>query len=121
MGADAHLQIRYYQYGERELAYIASRDKRLGEAIARIGWINRRVTPDLFTALIQSIIRQQISRKAQATVWARLENCVAKLGAVTPAGLISLGADALQRCGISHRKAGYILSAAEAVQAAALR
>ena len=67
--------------------------------------IEREVTPDLFTALISSIASQQISAKAAETVWARMED---RFGAITPATIASATVEAIQQCGMSLRKAGYI-------------
>ena len=53
------------------------RDKQMAEVIER--WANRTVIiPDLFTALVKSIVGQQISAKAQRTIWERIKNELAK-------------------------------------------
>ncbi len=108
---------RYFPYGETETAYLAGRDKRLAEAIDRIGPLERRVNPDLFAALVEAILGQQISTAAARTVRARL---LAKAGAFTPEALIACPPEELQSCGISFRKAGYLRSAAQAVRSGAL-
>ena len=43
----------YFQYGEKELAYLKQRDKRLSEIIDKVGWVKRRVIPNLFAALVR--------------------------------------------------------------------
>ncbi len=53
-------------YGEKETAYLAARDKRLGAAIAQIGHVERAADPDVFASVVHHIIGQPIS-----TVWAR--------------------------------------------------
>ena len=103
----------FFSYGEQEVAYLKSRDKRLSAAIDRIGRIEREVRPDLFDALIHSIVGQQISTRAQQTVWSRI---IARLGSVTPQTVLALPAGELQQLGLSMRKVSYIRSAAEAVQ-----
>ena len=107
----------YFAYTAAETDYLASRDPVLGAAIARIGHIDRAVFPDLFEALINSIAGQQISGKALATVWARLCDAV---GAVTPENLLAAGEERLRACGLSGRKAGYMLSAAQAAASGTL-
>ena len=102
----------YFHYGKAETDYLAARDPVLGEAIGRIGHIDREVFPDLFEALINSIAGQQISGKALQTVWKRLCDAV---GAVTPENLLAAGEERLRACGFSGRKANYMLSAARAV------
>ena len=61
----------FFKYGIEETTYMAKTDKRLGEVIEKIGLIQREVIPDMFQALVNSIIGQQISTKAQKTIWKR--------------------------------------------------
>lgn len=105
--------MRYYSYTTAQTDYLSDRDPILGEAIARIGHIDREVIPNLFEALINSIAGQQISGKAFATVWSRLCD---RLGQITPQTVLAAGEDGLRACGMSGRKAGYMLAAARAVQ-----
>ena len=59
---------KYFQYGEKELSYLKSKDKRLAEVIDKVGMVKRRVIPDLFAALVHSIVGQQISTRAHETI-----------------------------------------------------
>ena len=102
----------YFKYGKKETEWLKSRDPVLGAAIDRIGPIRRVITPDLFTALIHSIVGQQISSKAQATVWGRIEE---RFKPLTPKTINSLSPEELQACGISMRKTQYIQGIAESV------
>ena len=102
----------YFEYGETEIAWLKSRDKTLAAAIDEIGHINRPVKPDLFEALIDSIVGQQISAKAHATVWGRIRE---KVELFTPENIVAVPIDELQKCGISKRKAEYIKEAASVV------
>ena len=63
----------YFQYGSRETEYLKSRDKALGEVIDRIGPVFRETDPDLFSSVVHHIVGQQISTKAQPTIWARMK------------------------------------------------
>lgn len=105
--------MKYFSYSAVETEYLSARDPALGAVIARMGHIDREVIPNLFTALINSIAGQQISGKALATVWARLCD---RLGEITPESVLAAGEDGLRACGLSGRKAGYMLEAARAVQ-----
>lgn len=98
-------------YGGEELAHISLRDPKLGSHIERIGMIRREITPDLFESLTSGIISQQVSAKAAATVYVRLSELA---GEVTPNSINKLDIEAIQSCGMSMRKASYILSAASA-------
>ncbi|MGI6585525.1 MAG: DNA-3-methyladenine glycosylase family protein [Lutisporaceae bacterium] len=103
--------MHIFKYGQREIEYLKSRDKKLAAAIDRIGMIEREVIPDPFTALVSSIVGQQISSKAADTVWNRLE---ALLETITPESIAKTEISEIQACGMSARKAGYIKGAAEA-------
>ena len=100
----------YFQYGEKELEHLKKRDKRLAEIIAKIGMVNRPIIPDLFAALVNSIIGQQISTKAHHTVWKRM---IDELGEITPTVIDGLSLDELQKFGMTFKKAAYIKSAAQ--------
>lgn len=63
----------YIRYGNKELNYLKARDPALKDAITEIGTVDYEIIPDLFSALVNSIIAQQISTKALATVWQRME------------------------------------------------
>ncbi len=105
-----------FLYGERETAYLRRRDRRLGEVIERVGHIERAVDADLFSAVAHHIIGQQISMRAQATIWGRLQSA---LGTVDAETVATVDAEALRGMGMSLRKAGYILEFARRVQSGA--
>ena len=101
-----------FNYGQTELNHLKRKDKKLARIIEQIGPIERAVNPDLFSALIHSIVAQQIATKAATTVWNRLlERC----GAITPQCLYAMNAAEIQQCGLSMRKARYIHGASRAV------
>lgn len=102
----------YFNYGDKEIEYLKGRDKRLGEVIDCIGPIRRHVVPDLFAALVHSIVGQQISTKAQESIWRKI---VGKFGEITPDKVLAVTPDELQSVGISYRKVEYIRSAAEKI------
>ncbi|OGO77130.1 MAG: DNA-3-methyladenine glycosidase, partial [Clostridiales bacterium GWB2_37_7] len=85
--------------------------KKLGEAIDKIGIIKREITPEPFTALVSSVVGQQISSKAAKTVWNRLNEL---LGCITPERISQAEISSIQTCGMSQRKASYIKGIAEA-------
>jgi len=66
----------------------------------------------LFSALVNTIVGQQISLKAQATICDRMENI---LGEITPQSILACTEAELQSCGISFRKVSYIRGTAERV------
>lgn len=104
--------MEIFQYGQTELQYLKSKDKKLALAIDRIGMIERPVMPDLFTALINCIVGQQISAKAHHTIWNRM---LERFEAITPQCLSVTAIEDVQQCGLSMRKAGYIKGICDAV------
>ncbi len=106
----------YFQYGAEATGYLAKKDKRLGKIIARIGPIEREVDPDLFSAVVHHIIGQQISTRAQLTVWNRMR---AALGSVNAETILAAGVPKLQSLGMTFRKAEYITDFAEKVRVGA--
>lgn len=104
--------VKYFPYGEKELAYLRKKDKKLSAVIDRVGHIERAVDDDLFSAVVHHIVGQQIFTKAQATVWARVQNA---LGTVDAEHVLDYGEANLQSLGISFRKAEYITDFAKKV------
>lgn len=82
-------------------------------ALARVGYPEPRIRPRGYETLLRTIVGQQVSVKAAAAVWNRLE---ALLGAgCAPDKLLLSGFDALRACGLSRQKQGYARSLAELV------
>lgn len=106
----------FFAYGETELQYLRQKDKRLGAVIDRIGPIERAADTDLFSAVVHHIIGQQISTKAQTTVWQRMQDALGEVNAET---VLSAGVSRLQAMGITFRKAEYIVDFAEKVHSGA--
>lgn len=105
-------QPLYFAYGATEVEYLKARDVALARAIEAIGPVRREVIPDLFAALVNSIVGQQISTKAHVTIWGRM--CEG-LGEVTPQVVMACSDEELQRFGLTFRKVGYIKGVAARV------
>ena len=105
----------YFNYGETETAYLSRADSRMQAVIDRVGHINRPVDTDLFSSVIHHIIGQQISTKAQATIWQRMQE---RLGTVDPDHILEAGIPELQTLGMTFRKDS---SDAEAIAALSAR
>lgn len=97
--------MQVFQYGAREIEHLKQKDKVLAAAMDEIGHIYREVTPDLYAALVRQIVSQQISTKGAATIWRRM---AAAFGPITPENMGRASAEAIQKCGMSMRKASYI-------------
>ena len=102
-----------FKYGEKEVMHLRRVDPALGAVMEQLGPIERGVIPDLFAALVSSIVAQQISAKAAETVWQRLLAYCG--GVVTPQSIVAASVEGIHQQGLSMRKATYIKEAAEKV------
>lgn len=104
--------IQYFKYGKTETDYLKSRDERLAKVIDKTGSLDYEVIPDIFAALVNCIIGQQISIKAAETIWQRLNE---RLGEISLAAIHKTPLEDLKQSGISEQKASYIKDAAEKI------
>ena len=102
----------HFNYGKKETDHLSTRCPKMAGVITQLGQIHRPVNPDLFSSLMRMIIAQQISAKAEMTIWARLEHLTS---AITPDFIAHCDPNVLQSIGISYRKVGYMQSVAQAV------
>lgn len=102
----------HFEYGEKEISYLKSKDAKLAEVIDTLGFVEREIDTDLFSAVVHHIIGQQISTKAQATIWQRMQDALGQVNAET---ILSAGVSNLRALGISFRKAEYITDFARKV------
>ena len=102
----------FFEYGDEATNYLKARDRKLGAVIEQIGHIYRPVDTDLFSSVIHHIIGQQISTKAQQTIWQRLTD---RYGQVDPETIADASEDELQSLGMTFRKASYIKDFSEKV------
>lgn len=72
-----------------------------------------RVRAGGYAGLARIIAYQQLSTKAAATIWGRVE---VLLGKVTPASVLAADIDALRACGMSRPKISHIRSIATAIE-----
>jgi DNA-3-methyladenine glycosylase II len=106
------VKTKHFDYGAAEAAHLKKADPFLGQAMERLGRVERVVIPDLFQALIYAIIGQQVSAKAAQTVWRRLQESI---GDITPKIISEASEKEIQKCGMTVRKAGYIMDVAKKV------
>jgi DNA-3-methyladenine glycosylase II len=104
------VRTKIFEYGLTEMEYLKSVDQLLGEAIDRIGKIDRVIIPELFPALIFAIIGQQISLKAARTIWSRMQE---RFVDITPENIAIIPLEEIQKCGMQSTKAKYIRGIAE--------
>lgn len=97
---------------------LAKLEPRFGDAINATGYPEPRLRDPGYATLLRTIVGQQVSVAAAASVWNKLE---ALLGTgCAPEKLIAQDFDALRACGLSRQKQGYARSLAELVITGAL-
>ncbi|MEN3364586.1 MAG: DNA-3-methyladenine glycosylase [Burkholderiales bacterium] len=106
-GAETVCVPSYWQDAKEELM---KRDRIMRKVIPQFGDLHLIGRGEPFVTLARSIIGQQISVKAAETVWQRLLEVCPKC---TQAQVLKAGNDNLAACGLSKRKAEYIVDLAE--------
>lgn len=95
------------------LQALAAIEPGFAAALERVGYPQPRMREPGYETLLRTIVGQQVSVAAAASVWAKLE---AELGAgCAPETLLARDYDALRACGLSRQKQGYARSLAELV------
>jgi DNA-3-methyladenine glycosylase II len=86
------------------------RDRTLGALIKRIGLCGMaaRQRGDHLTALVGSIVSQQLSTKAASTIFQRVLSLIPGGTGFTAGGIDALSDDALRGAGLSRQKVGYL-------------
>ena len=86
--------------------------------VAAVGYPEPRIRPTGYQTLLRTIVGQQVSVAAAASVWRKLE---AELGdTMEPHALLERDFDTLRACGLSRQKQGYARSLCELVVSGAL-
>ncbi|MEP2235573.1 MAG: DNA-3-methyladenine glycosylase 2 family protein [Alteripontixanthobacter sp.] len=94
--------------------HIAATQPRLAAARDACGYPEPRNRPTGYRTLLRTIVGQQVSVAAAASVWRKLEE---ELGeAVEPSELLARDFDTLRACGLSRQKQGYARSLCELVE-----
>jgi DNA-3-methyladenine glycosylase II len=97
---------------------IAAREPAMARALTLAGYPEPRIRQTGYATLLRTIVGQQVSVAAAASVWTKLE---ALLGPdVAPQVLLEAEFDALRACGLSRQKQGYARSLCELVVAGTL-
>jgi DNA-3-methyladenine glycosylase II len=99
--------------------HLARRDPVLKKVIATVGPCTLTPLPDGFAALARSIISQQISTKAAASIRARLEQSLAPRGLV-PHAILASSVEGLRAAGLSAAKTASLRDLAERVHTGTL-
>ena len=97
---------------------IAAREPGMAGALARVGYPEPRLRPTGHVTMLRTIVGQQVSVAAAASMWRKLEAHIGE--AMEPQRILAADFDALRACGLSRQKQGYARSLCELVAAGAI-
>ena len=97
---------------------LAAQEPGFARALAACGYPEARIRPRGYATLLRTIVGQQVSVAAAASVWAKLEALLGE--GLPPETLLAADFDSLRACGFSRQKQGYARSLCELVVSGAL-
>ncbi len=92
---------------------LAANEPCIARALATAGYPEPRIRDRGYQTLLRTIVGQQVSVAAAASVWRRLETELSV--PISPLTLLSCDFDTLRACGLSRQKQGYARSLSELV------
>ena len=96
-------------YWQESIDFLKNNDKKLAKIIKKYNKSVLIGSDNSLETLIRSVVGQQISVKAAASVWQKMVNLIGKLSADN---IFSVNKEKLKSCGLSHQKTQYILNIA---------
>ena len=87
-------------------------DSDVASILITTGYPAPRISPAGFESFLNTIVSQQISTKAAATIWQRVCDLMTD---ITPNALLALDGNQLREAGLSQRKMEYAQGLAEAI------
>lgn len=90
----------------------------IARALELAGYPEPRIRPTGHATLLRTIVGQQVSVAAAASMWRKLEDLIGT--DMDPQALLAASFDDLRACGLSRQKQGYARSLCELVAAGAL-
>lgn len=95
------VETDYVHYHLQDAYLLANQEPILGHYIKEIGFIKRSRIPDLFCALVHTIIAQLISSEATRKIWQRMQEQFL----ITPEYLSTLSIEEIKQIGLTYNKA----------------
>ena len=92
---------------------LAAQEPAMAEALGRAGYPEPRIRERGYATLLRTIIGQQVSVAAAASMWRKFEEFVGP--ELSPQKVLAAEFDELRACGLSRQKQGYLRSLCELV------
>ena len=96
-------------YWQESIDFLKNNDKKLAKIIKKYNKSVLIGSDNSLETLIRSVVGQQISVKAAASVWQKMASLIGKLSADN---ILLVNKEKLKSCGLSHQKTQYILNIA---------
>jgi len=97
---------------------LAATEPAIAASLTRIGYPEPRIREPGYETLLRTIVGQQVSVAAAASIWRKLEAAVGK--DIAPDALLNASDESLRAAGLSRQKASYARSLAEEVSSGRL-
>jgi DNA-3-methyladenine glycosylase II len=105
---------------KKALEHLRAADPVMAGIIGRVGRFRMEYRDPDFDTLVRSIVYQQLSGKAAATIYGRLSAAAGSRG-VTPAAILRLGEEKLRALGLSNGKTSFLLDLARKTRSRQVR
>lgn len=92
---------------------LSNKDEKIKEVIKKAGEIDEYIEPDLFKAIVKTIVSQNIPYQRAETYYQALAE---KCGTVNAENIVKVQIEEIQQCGLTYRKASYIYHIAQDIQ-----
>lgn len=99
-------------YDTKEMQYISDKHPVMKTLVEHYGMLQMGKVKDIYTSLVLHIISQMLANSVSETLIKRFINLV---GEITPENVLRVGKEAIRECGISLKKAEYILELSNSV------
>ena len=96
----------------KAIPYLSQKDPELASTILHVGTITLPHPKENFESLVNSIVSQQLSVKAAATIFQRV--CLVLENEITPVNVLATPTEKLRSAGLSGQKTSYLFALAEA-------
>ena len=97
-------------YWQESIEYLTKTDSQLAKILKQHSQYSITSRGEALETLLRSIVGQQISVKAAASVWKKLTNLI---GSIKSENVLSASSENLKSCGLSKQKTQYIINIAE--------
>lgn len=99
-------------YDTKEMIYISNKHPVMKALVDHYGKLKMGKISDVYMSLILHIISQMLANSVSDAL---IKRFLALVGEINPENVLSVGADAIRECGISRKKAEYILELSNSI------